>query len=325
MQRWRVAILSLLLFSAVAASLPRLADSLRLAARLLPLSLHERREALMPEFYANIEKLRSSGRRPVAVLATTRAALDQAVFLTYYLYPREAKTYGTRFAWAALDPKTRPSLIVDAASARVTTYAAVRDADLRREPLLRDPPLPPATRRSFAIPIVSSNDGMPAAAYVIEGALAADVEAHVTLTLFPNGIPKTLTVRGKRTFYDLVYECFGVMQFAGWMRVESDAPVRAAFWLVNQPAHVAAPLHLVSGPLESPAHFPALPHPAILWLLNLSDRPVVGKVASHDAPMPPHALYSIDALGTVGGPIYAFITAKLPDGNTRFIWPEDVP
>lgn len=322
----RRGLLAILLLAAIIPSLSRLIDDLRTAARMLPLSWEQRREALMPGVYANIETLRRQipARETIAAIATSRQEIDQAVFVNYYVFPRHVKIYGSRWAYIATNPSDRPKIIIRPADARITTYAEERDEELRRSRVVQDLALPAEGRNRFIIPVVSSSDGMPPAAYTVEGALASDGEAHIRLTLWPAGIVRVLTVRGTRTFYDLVYESFGVMEFAAWVEVDSDRPLRAAFWFVNRIARTAAPIRLIDGPLRAPIPFPDLPPPVRLWLLNPSGSFVIAHAGSHPALVPARTLMAINATGTVSGPVYAFLSAKMPDGSTRFTWPEDV-
>ncbi len=325
-QVMRRELLAVLLASVAIPSLPRLMGDLRLARRLLPLSWEQRREAIMPGFYANVEALRRRvpPHEPIALIGTSRQSLDQAAFVHYYLFPHPTRTYHDRWAYVTADPKSRPKIIVNPAEVRVTSYAEVRNDEVRQSRIVRDFLLPADARNRFAIPVVSSTDGPPPVAYTVEGGLAGAGETHVTLTLQPAGIIKKLTIRGTQDFTDLVYECFGVMEFAAWVQVDSDRPLRAAFWFVNRAARTAAPIRLIDGPLRAPVAFPILPQPVILWLLNPGDSYVLAHAGSHSALVPPRTLMAVNATGTVTGPVYAFLSEKQPDGQTRFIWPEDI-
>lgn len=324
MRRWREFLYVALLASVVIPTLPQLIERTRTATRFLPLSLSARREKFLGDFYPAIEKVMREappGKR-IALIPPMRYEASEGVFANYYLYPRATKLYRDRWQYS-LD-QLRPDVIVALTSTpKITTYADLRNVEVRRSHVLRDTSLPAEKRTKFAIPIVTSSDGFPRVAYTIEGALASDDEARVTLTLFPAGITKQLTFQGTRTFYDLVYECFGVTEFAAWVRVSSDRPVRAAFWLVNRTAKTAAPLRLIDGPLKRPAPFPAVPK-ANLWLLNLGDDYTVAHAGTHPALVPPRTVMAINATGTVTGRVYAFITKREPNGQTQFMWPEDL-
>src|SRR5438128_555434 len=199
-------IFAALLASVVVPTSPRLLKNLRVARELRPLSMDARREKLMPDSYAAIEKIRTTVpmSERIALMGVSRESLDEALFLNYYLFPHPTKTFRDR--WEYLSARQKPKVLV------------------RLGP---------------------------------------------TLTLEPAHIVKILTIRGIRTFYDLVYECFGVMEFSAWVHVSSDVPIRGAFWLVNRAARTAAPLHLPEGPLTRRAPFPVEDLAANMWLLNL--------------------------------------------------------
>lgn len=316
---------AVLLLSAIAASAPRFADDVRIAWDFRSLSWEQRREMLMPGFYANVERLRHEihpGAPPVALVASSRPTLDQAVFLNYYLFPARARICRDRWEFLTLNP--RPAVIVRPSDAKIVSYAELRNDDVRQTRIVRRIDLPAQELSRFIIPVVSSTDGMPPAAYTVEGAIAAEPEARVTLTLQPAGISRTLDVRGTRTFNDLVYDCFGRMVFAAWIEVASDRPVRAAFWFVNQVARSAAAIPLIDGPLRAPVAFPALPPPTRLWLLNPANSMITVHIGSESAIIGPRALIATRAAGAVSGPVWAFLSRKLPDGSTQFTWPEDV-
>jgi hypothetical protein len=323
MRRWREVCFVILLASLAVPTLPRLVELLKVARKLKPLPMHARREALLGDFYRGVEQLRREVA-PGERLALVRLATTDSVFVNYYLYPQPTRTYRSRWEYA-FDRNKGPERIVqiDGGAPRIVTYADLRDAELRHSRVVHVRQLPPRTMTSFAIPMVTSIDGPPADSYTIEGALSSDDEAHVTLTMQPAGIVRKITVRGQHDFYDLVYECFGRTEFAAWVQVSSDRPIRAAFWLVNRRAKTAAPLHLIEGPMRKPAPFPVTAS-ANLWLLNLSDENRLVHMGPRDALVPPRVLMGVYATGTVSGDVYAFLASKLPNGDTRFTWPEDV-
>lgn len=324
MRRWRDLFYVLLLATVIIPTLPRLVEMLRIARELRLLPIGARREKLMPDSYAAIEKIRREvpPTEPIALVGVSRESLVEALVINYYLYPHPTRVFRDR--WAYLIAKEKPGVLVRLGPApKVMTYLQLRDEDIRSSRVVRDIRLPPQVRTKFTIPIVTSTDGPLTVAYTIEGALRADDEAHVTLTLQPAGIERQLTIGGTRTFYDLVYECFGVMEFAAWVKVSSDKPIGGAFWLVNRQARTAAPIRLIEGPLTKPAPFPVVPK-ASLWLLNLSDQYTVAHAGTHPALVPPRTLMAINATGTVTGRVYAFLSKKEPDGQTLFTWPEDL-
>ncbi len=324
MRRWRELLFALLLGSVIIPTLPRVARLMRITRALWPLTIDARREKVMPDSYAAIEKIRRQVplSEPIALVGVSRQSVVEALVINYYLYPHPTRVFRDR--WLYLIAKEKPRVLVRLGSTpKVMTYAELRDEDVRSSPVVRDVHLPPQVRARFAIPIVTSTDGPLTVAYTVEGALGSDDEAHVTLTLQPAGITRRLTIRGTRTFYDLVYECFGVMEFAAWVQVSSDKPIRAAFWLVNRKARTAAPIRLIERPLTQPAPFPVDPK-ARLWLLNLGDDITVAHAGTHPALVPARTLMAINATGTVSGHVYAFLSAKEPDGQTHFTWPEDL-
>jgi hypothetical protein len=324
MRRWREAFFAVLLASVIVPALPRLVELLRLAWKLRPLSMHARREALLGDFYRGVEQLRREVPPDEKIALITDSTPD-SLFVNYYLYPHPTRTYQNRWAYVHAGPKKRPERIVHLENGvpRIVTYAQMRNAELRGHRVVRIDRLPPRMMASFAIPIVTSIDGPPADSYTIEGALSSDDEAHVVLTMQPAGIVHRMTLRGTRTFYDLVYECFGRMEFVAWVQVSSDRSIRAAFWLVNRRAKTAAPVRLVDGPIHRPAALPVETN-SNLWLLNFADDHALVHVGPHDALVPPRTLMGVPADGTVSGKVYPFLATKLPNGDTHFTWPEDV-
>ena len=318
--------LAAIFLSVAIPTFPRLIVIARHAVELAALSRDERRERVLGDFYRAETKIQSqaSPAEPLAIIARGYGELADALFLNSDLYPHPTRIFPFRGAYAAADPMTRPKLLVSVRGRpHLASYAEIRDEDLHEGRVVRDVRLPLAARREFIIPIVSSLDGAPPAAYAVEGAIAAENEAHVVLTLQPAGVSRELTVRGELSFYDLVYQCFGRMDL-GWVRVTSDEPIRAAFWFVNRTPPTAEPIRLVAGPLARPMRFPAVPN-SRLWLINVSDAPVVAQVDARRGVVPPRALISTDPGTIVRGPLYAFLSREEGNRRTRFIWPEDVP
>ena len=323
MRRARGVFFGVLLLTVIVPSVPRLAHLLSVARKLQPLSTAARREALLGDFYRGVEQLRHEVQ-PGERIALVRLATANSLFVNYYLYPQPTRTYWNRWAYILSDPNSRPKRIVqiDSGAPKIVTYAQLRAAELRNARVVRTPLFPARAMTSFAIPMVTSIDGPPADSYTIEGALSSDEEAHVTMTLQPEGIVYKMTLRGTHSFYDLVYECFDRIEFAAWVQVTSDRPILAAFWLVNRRPKIAAPLRLIEGPISKPAAFPV--NTSNLWLLNLSNEPAMVQMGPKGALVPPHALMGVASTGTVSGRIYAFQAQKLPSGDTQFTWPEDV-
>jgi len=323
MRRWREAIFIILLASVVIPAAPGLAEWLRLAWELRSIPMRARREAVFGDFYRGVEALqRLPLSKPLALIRVSPKTQDQ-LFINYYIYPHRTTTYWNRWMYATSDEKRRPATIVQVGDEmpRVVSYAELRDFEVRKSRVLRKIELPQQRRAAFVIPLVTSIDGVET--YTVEGAMASDEEAHVTLTMQPEGLVKILTIRGPVAFYDLVYQCFRRMQFAAWVQVSSDRPVRAAFWFVNRNAKTAAPIRLIDAPIDRPMPFPSDPT-AHLWLLNLGDSATKVRAGEREWNLPPRHLSMVDATGTVTGHVYAFLSRKQPNGVTQFIWPEDL-
>jgi hypothetical protein len=326
MTRWRQLLFTALLASVVIPTLPRMLTMMRLARQLWPLAMDQRREVVGGEFYRAVERLRREvpPQEPIALVATRPSDVGESLFVNYYLFPHPTRSYRDRMIYGMLNPKDRPRTIVTLSGApRVVSYAELRDMDLRRSHVVQNVILPPEGRTQFILPIVTSMDAPPPDTYTTEGTLATDGEAHVTLTLQPANLSKTLTIRGTHRFYDLVYECFHRTD-TGWLSVRSDAPVRAAFFLVNRGTQAVTPIEIISGPLAHTVAFPAS-KTAKLWLLNFGDAPVLARIGSDGLSVPPRALWAVGAHGAVTGPVFAFLSERLPNGGTRFTWPDDVP
>ena len=57
---------------------------------------------------------------------------------------------------------------------------------------------------------------------------------------------------------------------------------------------------------------------------QVADDFTVAHSGTHDALVPPRTLMAVRPTGTVTGDVYAFVAKKLPNGATRFTWPEDL-
>ena len=318
--------LAALFLSVAAFTLPRLIEIGRRAVSLAPLTREQRRERVLGDFHRAVLRVRSEvpANEPIAIVARNWVESSDATFLVGDLYPHAARIYPSRTSYAEADPSRRPRVLVSVRGApHVTTYAAIRAEDLSGPSIVRDMQLPADARREFIIPMAISLDGVPPAAYVVEGVLESDGEAHVILTLQPAGVARTLTVRGRQTFHDLVYQRFGRLDM-GWIGVTSDAPIRAAFWFVNRGTRWAEPIRLVTAPLARPTRFPSLPR-SKLWLVNFSETPALVRVDARQVVVGPHALLSTESGSVVRGPVYAFLSFEEADRITRFQWPEGVP
>src|SRR5207248_3100368 len=93
----------------------------------------------------------------------------------------------------------------------------------------------PAT--TFVLPLAASLDGPSPDTFLIEATLVnpTNVPAEARVTFWPKGLVRTVMIdaRTTKTYYDLVYQLFGIMN-SGWMRIESSQPLRAAFYFANR-------------------------------------------------------------------------------------------
>lgn len=317
-----------LLVSTIAASAPRLARTAGLALSMRGLPYRERRERLMGPFFPSIEKvLRATPPdEPLALVMPHGQSIDAALFFDYYAYPRRTRVYaGSRFY--AADAKAPRTVVRIGDVAELSSYPAMRFDDLQRlGPVVHDPPLRDAGTHSI-VPLAASIDGVMPSRYVIEATLAAEKPAQVTLTFWPRGIVKTLTVDRERRFLDLVYEVFGVLD-RGWLEVESTEPLRASFALAT-PGAGASEVAIVREVPRAPLRIAAGRQ---LWLVNPGGVAAALRVngggdfvAPHDTVSRPIACPCAIEVANADGRIYAFATEKLPDGSTRFFWPEPRP
>lgn len=317
--------LAVLLLSAIAASAPQLLRAAREAASMRGLAYRQRRERQMGPFYPSIAKvLRSTpANEPLALVIPKGASRDIALFFDYYAYPRRTKIYreSTYYGVDATAPKTVVR-IADVAS--VTTYGAMRLEDVRHDgPLVRHPVLRDAGT-SFFVPLAASIDGVFPARYAIEATLAAAKPAQVTFTLRPKNVVKTLTIDGERHFVDLVYEVFGTLD-RGWLEVASSEPLRASFAFASRPLG-ADELPIVHAAPPSPVHVAG---GNSLWLVNPAPLAAAlrinGKgdyVGPYESVSRPYACPCDVEVVTPEARVYAFGTARQPDGRSRFFWPE---
>ncbi|HKO54452.1 MAG TPA: hypothetical protein VJ276_01160 [Thermoanaerobaculia bacterium] len=313
-------VLAILLASAVVPTLPRLLTEVRYAHELRALTPEQRRERMMGAFYVSTRRLDRDlpGEEPLALIIRQPSDLDSAIFFNYYVYPRRTRVYRTLGEYAMDRSPSRPrTIIAIGGDARRTSYEELRAERITDSVALAA--LPAEARQSFLIPMAVSLDGPPPDTYTTEATLFADREARVTITFYPSRATSELTLRAGETrrIRDLVYEQFRRMD-AGWAEVRATAPIRASFFFVNRGAGVFAPL-----PPFTPARRFTLEGGGKLWLVNPSDRQVVARVNGEARPLAPRVLISMPAARSVeaDAPIYAFLSERQPDGNTRFVWP----
>jgi hypothetical protein len=111
----------------------------------------------------------------------------------------------------------------------------------------------------------------------------------------------------------------------GWLRVQAQQPVRAAFWLVNRARVVAAPIPLF-------ADIPPLPHRLAggekLWVLNPGTTPVRARINGREEFIDGGALQTFGAQERneidARAPLISFTSTKTRDGNTSFLWPRGI-
>jgi hypothetical protein len=265
---------------------------------------------------------------PLALITRRGESGDPALFFDYYAYPRHTRIYPD-VALYGVDAK-RPATVVAITEeeAALSTYSTLRLEEMRRSGrIVRHPPLRPAGTH-FVVPMTISIDGVLPAVYTTEAVLAADRPAEVTLTFRPAGIVKRLTLEREIAFVDLVYELFGRLD-RGWLEVSSNEPLRASFWLVNRGTGTASELALVTTTPRNPLHVPSGKE---LWLVNLA--PVAaglrinGQVAfllPYESPSRNYTCPCEVLVVNEGASVYAFGAEKLPNGGTRFSWPEGQP
>jgi hypothetical protein len=288
-----------------------LPGAVRLAQRtieLAPFSPEERRVRELGEKYVSmrgLEKTLPPG--DVNVLLVGPNAIDRGIFVNYYFYPRASHLY---FEMPAQAPR-RPLLVTEA------------EGPLRRT-IVKDPRASSNAHREMIVPFVAALQG--GDGYATEAVIEAARDTRVTLTLMPAGAAKTYTVRSgvPLILNDVAYEISGAMT-TGWLRVRSEEPVRAAFWLVNRARVVAAPLPLIT-------EMPPLPHRFAsaekLWVLNPGTAAVTARVNGREETIDAGALrmFFAESVNEVdaGQPLLSFTSTKTADGNTSFLWPRGI-
>ena len=327
-----------LLVSTIAASAPQLLRTAKLAMSMRGLPDRERRERLMGPFFPSIGNvLRATPENETLALVMPHGeSIDAALFFDYYAYPRRTHIYASSLFYAA-DAKAPRTVVRVGEVAEVSSYAAMRFDDLQRiGPVVRNPALRDAGAH-FVVPLVASIDGVMPSRYVIEGTLAAEKPAQVTLTFWPRGIVKTLTIDRERQFLDLVCEVFGVLD-RGWLEVSSTEPLRASFVLASPGARKAATsLPHSEGVASDLAIVRDVPRASLhiaggrqLWLVNLAGVAAGLRVNGNGDFVAPHDTVSraiacpctIEPV-SADAHVYAFATERMPDGDTRFFWPEE--
>ena len=305
-------------------------DSIRNTIRLQPLGYHQRRVRQLGPFYSSLTQLRTQvpPDQPMALI-TAGANIDAALFANYYLYPQPLRIYPGRAAYrnSAGDP-SRPRTVVEAGDVMErTTYAAMRNQDLRSQPRLSTGLPLSEPRAHFLIPLAASIDGPEPDTYVLEGTLQNPgvSPAVVDMTFFPSGrsVHVTLPPRSSRVWYDLIFQQFGAMEI-GWLEVQSSAPVAGAFSFVNRGLSDVVPLPVEVHP-GSPSGVVPAGRDTKLWLLNLRDQPTAVAIGPEVISLKAHDLVVRSQQGPLpivtGDGICAFVSTRDAAGRTRFLWP----
>jgi len=321
---------ALLFLSLAATTLPRLVAIVDNARTLMPLPYEARRERQMGPWYASVEKLRRElpTNEPVALVASPQD-IDAAVFANYYLHPIRTRLFPGRNSYrnATPDP-TRPKTIVAVSGARAerTTYDELRDRDLRAGHRVVASPKLSEPSNTFIVPLAASLEGPSPETFLIEATFANPhpTPVEVRVTFWPNGIVRTAMIApgATVTYYDFLYQLFGVRD-RGWMRIVSSQPVRAAFYFANRGRGDATELPNAIKP--GTAIVPAPLHrDTKLFIINPNDTPAPVVISGESIPLDPHAFISrpINALPTVSGNVYAFVTTRELNGRTDFLWPQ---
>jgi hypothetical protein len=321
---------ALLFVSLAASTLPRLVAIVNNARMLLPLPYEARRERQMGPWYASIEKLRRElPKNEQAALIAPPRDLDAAVFANYYLYPIRTRLFAGRNAYRNAAPdRTRPAIVVavNAAHAERTEYDILRARDLRAGQRIVAVPELGARAMTFILPLAASLDGPAPDTFLIEATLVNQTSAlaEVRVTFWPKGLMRTIVVppRSTKTYYDFVYQLFGIMN-SGWMRVDSSQPLRAAFYFANRgrgdatllPNATTLATRIAPGPLHRDAK---------LIVINPNETRATAVLNGESIPLDPHAFISwpIASLPVISGDVYAFITTRELNGRTDFLWPQ---
>jgi len=287
-----------LLLSVVAATLAQ-----------LPKAFPQRTRGAIHSSAREIDRSQPPGER-LAVISNDDY---NGLYFNYYIYPRPTRLYRNLDDYR-LDEKHPRTIVYATERARVMPYAAIRAEQMNG--FIATPSYAPAGTH-FIVPLAASFDGYPPASYTTEGWLKG--RANATLTLRPRGLVKTLTINGAASFKDLVYENFGVLE-SGWVEVASDAPLQASFALVNRGTKSATPIALLRDVPRRPLRIASGEK---LWLVNTTADPASATACGAQITLPPYAIESraatfpCDVTGA-----YAFGSQKLPDGGTRFTWPD---
>jgi hypothetical protein len=311
----RRAALPLLVLALAWRSAPQLLELVRGAWQLQRLPFGARRARVNGPLPADVAKIKAAipYDEPIALIGPGDNDWP-AIFANYYGYPWRTRLYRDldEYRLATGDPaRPRHIATVSDAGARVATYPELRDVRLRAGGrVVREGALKPAPR-TFFIPLAGSVDGPPPDSYVTEADFANDGASavQVRMTLLPEQMVRMLTIapRGRASFYDLVYESFGIMEVRA-VRVEADGPLRAGIWYVNRGRGEAAALPFVTAPAGGAFRCPVME--CKVWEVSL---------------LPPYAIRSRRFAGDIRVETKSsFLFASTNERPTRFLWPEGV-
>lgn len=309
---------------AIVATAPRLVQLAHRAWELAPLDPRVRHERVNGTPYMAKELVDRAlpPSEPVAFIIDDDAT--PALFASYYCYPRPSRTYFGLVGYRNAEVRTRPRTMIAISndSARIVTYAELRDQTYRGSRVMHGP-LADAPAHTFALPLVGSIDGPVIDSYVTEADFenAGGVAATVRLTLMPQQIERTITIapRATTSFYDLVYQNFARTDL-GWLRVETDQPIRAAAWLVNRGRNEGVAIPLVTSPRSGTIPCPG--NDCVLRLVNLSDEPDTAIVDGAAVPLAARGFVSMPvrrAAHVSGAHVFAFAGTR--GGKTEIAWP----
>jgi hypothetical protein len=314
----------------ILSSMPAWTPLLRLTRDALPLVRRpyaEHRAAFNGPFWKSIAEVRRRmpGDGTVPVILRRGRDFDRTLFLGYYLYPRVARYYVSldHYRAVAPAPPETPIAYIDVErldAVRVMTYPEIRAEQAAEEPFT-PPALSSAPLREAIIPFAVSFDGRPPDSYVTQAAFEGS--GPFVLTLNPQGKSAWFVLAPGRplVFRDLVYEAFHELG-SGWIAVRASAPLRAGVSLVNRGRHRGAPIPIFASAPPLPRRIESGEK---LWLLNPGGTDLHIFVNGAPVTLPRFALQSspASAENIIEGNaiVLAFTSQKLPDGNTRFVWP----
>ena len=309
--------------SAVVGTLPRLRDIARTARELAPLDQKTRHERVNGGPFLAKEMLDRTLPASEGVAFIVDDDATPSLFASYYCYPRPSRIYFGLVGYRNAEVRTRPRTMMEVTneSARFVTYAELRDQTYRGSRVMRGAAAPAPSM--FVLPIVASLDGPVTDSYVTEADFenASDATATLRFTMMPQRIEKTIAIlpRSTASFYDFVYQNFTRTDL-GWLRVESDRPIRAAAWLVNRGRNEGVAIPIVTAPRSGTIRCPQ--RDCVLRLVNLADQPATALVDGAPVPVAASGFASMPVRKDVqvsGDNIFAFAGTR--GGKTEIAWP----